>query len=267
MEIIDQLNRKIILDKIPQRIISLVPSQTELLVDLGLKEKIVGVTNFCVHPKKIRSEKLVVGGTKSIHLDRVQKLNPDIILCNKEENTKEMVDELSEFFPVHVSDINSLKDNEEMIHQYGKLFGVESSAKEIIDKINYEFKEFEDFISDKPTLKVAYFIWRKPWMVVGKNTFINHLLTINKFQNIYANHSRYPEIDLESLKPADFYFLSSEPFPFQEKHKIEIQTFVQNGKFAFVDGEYFSWYGSRMQKAFQYFKKLRIELEGKIILK
>ncbi|MFA7446847.1 MAG: helical backbone metal receptor [Weeksellaceae bacterium] len=261
MELLDQLNRKISIDKTPVRIVSLVPSQTELLVDLGLEHKIVGVTNFCVHPSTIRKDKVVVGGTKSLHYDRIKELNPDIILCNKEENTQEIVEVLSKEYTLHISDVNSMADNYEMIQQYGKLFGVEERASEICKNIQSEVAQFEEFISDKPTLKVAYFIWRKPWMVVGENTFINHLIELNKFENVYSSQSRYPEVELESLKSADFYLLSSEPFPFKEIHKIEIQEVVENAKFCFVDGEYFSWYGSRMQKAFQYFRELREEMQ------
>lgn len=257
MELFDQLNRKLLLDKLPERIISLVPSQTELLVDLGLIDKIVGVTNFCVHPESIRKEKQVIGGTKSVHFERIEELKPDIILCNKEENTKEMVDELSKDYIVHISDVNTLEENYEMIAQYGKLFGVEERAAEIVNKTKAEVALFEEYLADKPILKVAYFIWRKPWMVVGKDTFIDYLLNLCRLENIYSDQSRYPEIELEELKPADYYLLSSEPFPFQEKHKVEIEAFTKEGDFRFVDGEYFSWYGSRMQNAFLYFRELR----------
>src|SRR5690554_2995659 len=94
MEFIDQLNRVVKLSKTPTRIVSLVPSQTELLVDLGLRDNIVGVTKFCVHPNKLRKEKTIVGGTKNVHFEKVTALNPDIVICNKEENTEEIVIEL-----------------------------------------------------------------------------------------------------------------------------------------------------------------------------
>lgn len=262
MELNDQLNRKIYIEKLPKRIISLVPSQTELLIDLGLTENVVGVTNFCVHPKGIRKAKKVVGGTKTLHIDRINELKPDIILCNKEENTKEMVEQLSKNYTVHVSDINTLRDNFDMIEQYGKMFGVEEKANEIIENTIYEKNEFTKYITNQPILKVAYFIWRNPWMVVGGNTFINHMLQLNKFENVYSSISRYPEIQLEKLKKADFYLLSSEPFPFQKKHKNEMKELVHHGKYKLVDGEYFSWYGSRISKSFKYFRKLRETMEN-----
>lgn len=260
MQFVDQLNRKINLDSFPQCIISLVPSQTELLVDLGLKNRIVGITKFCVHPEKLRKEKVIVGGTKGIRMDRIRELNPDIILCNKEENTREMIEELGKEFQLHISDINTIEDTYELIEQYGKLFDVEKKAIEINDKIQKQIQLFQDFIKDKPTLKVAYFIWRKPWMVVGSETFVNHLLEMNHFENVYADIPRYPEVDIDNLKPTDFILLSSEPFAFTEKHRQELLPYAGKSNIIFVDGEFFSWYGSRLEKAFKYFKELRANM-------
>jgi|SRR5690625_1741675 len=260
MQFTDQLNRKVNLENHPQRIISLVPSQTELLVDLGLEENIVGVTKFCVHPKNLRKEKQIVGGTKGIRTDRIKALNPDIILCNKEENTREMIADLEKDFQLHISDIHTIEDTYELISQYGDLFDVKEKADEINEKIRKQIQLFRDFIKDKPKLKVAYFIWRKPWMVVGRDTFVNHLLEMNHFENVYADIPRYPEVDIDQLKPTDFILLSSEPFPFAEKHRQELLPYVNNTDIIFVDGEFFSWYGSRLAAAFKYFKKLRAEM-------
>lgn len=258
MEITDQFGRTLYFKNTPKRIISLVPSQTELLVDMGLKDQIVGVTKFCVHPKNIRKEKMIVGGTKGIRINKIKALEPDIILCNKEENTKEMVEELTQFYPVHISDINNLEDTYELIFQYGQIFDKNQEAKKINENIQRQAVDFNRFIADKPILKVAYFIWRKPWMVVGNNTFVNYLLKLNKFENVYEEASRYPEIDIRQLKEMDFLLLSSEPFPFAEKHKQELLPVVKKDtQIKFVDGEYFSWYGSRLAAAFQYFKALR----------
>ncbi|MDX9704266.1 MAG: helical backbone metal receptor [Weeksellaceae bacterium] len=261
MECTDQLHRKLKLEKLPQRIISLVPSQTELLVDLGLENKIVGLTHFCVHPKEIRKNKIRVGGTKSVHFEKIKDLAPDIILCNKEENTKEIVERLAKDFIVHVSDVNNLEENYEMIIQYGKLFDVEAKSNEILTKTQSEVEKFQSFLVGKPQLKISYFIWKNPWMVVGKGTFINYLLELNGFENVYSDKTRYPEIQLEQLKPVDFHLLSSEPFPFGEKEKNELKPFVGKSRICFVDGEYFSWYGSRLTKAFQYFQSLRKNME------
>ena len=259
MEFKDQMNRVFELTKTPKRIISLVPSQTELLVDLGLEEFIVGVTKFCIHPSSLRKTKSIVGGTKNINIDKIKALKPDIILCNKEENTKEIVEICEQIAPTHVSDIFTLDDSKELIIQYGEILSCKTAAENIIEKLDNEFVKFQQFIKNTEEKKVAYFIWRDPWMVAGKNTFINHLLELNSFKNIYSNKERYPEINLENISnndALDFILLSSEPYPFKEKHISEISTYYKNSKTILVDGEMFSWYGSRLLKAFDYFIKL-----------
>ncbi|OEY73796.1 ABC transporter substrate-binding protein [Salegentibacter salarius] len=256
MEVIDQLQRKIFLPNIPKRIISLVPSQTELLVDLGLEENLVGVTKFCVHPKYLRKTKTIVGGTKQVKLEKIKALNPDIILCNKEENTQEMVAELEEIAPVHVSDIVKIEDAFELMHQYGDIFQQEALVGTMVNSVRDKITVLQEQIQNKPIRKVAYFIWKKPLMVAGKDTFIDELLKLNKFENVFKE-SRYPETTLEELKAKDpdLLLLSSEPFPFGEKHKEYFSTL--NVEIELVDGEYFSWYGSRLIEAIDYFKKLR----------
>lgn len=251
----DQLGRNITLKKIPQRIISLVPSQTELLVDLGLEDNIVGITKFCVHPSRLRNEIEIVGGTKSVHLEKIKAAQPDIILCNKEENTKEMVKELEKVAPVHVSDIQNLTESYELILQYGNMFQVSKNANSLVKSIQEEHQKFQQSISNKSVKKVAYFIWKNPYMVAGGETFINYLLKENKFKNVFKEVPRYPEIDLKNLPDLDYVLLSSEPFPFSEKHSKDFEKFLPKEKIKFVDGEFFSWYGSRLEKAFSYFQK------------
>jgi ABC-type Fe3+-hydroxamate transport system substrate-binding protein len=262
-EFYDQLNRKIALKEVPKRIVSLVPSQTELLVDLELREQIVGLTKFCVHPEDLRKQKKVVGGTKQVHFDRIAALGPDIILCNKEENTQEMVTELEKISPVHVSDIYTIDDSLELIRQYGEIFEVTGKASEIIEKIELEKADFQEYVKDFPERKVAYFIWKNPWMVAGKDTFIDHLLELNRFKNGFLEEdSRYPEISLAQLdeKEVEVVLLSTEPFPFKEKDIEALKKEVKLGCIQIVDGEYFSWYGSRLKAAFTYFRKVQAVL-------
>lgn len=263
MQFTDQLKRKINLKDTPKRIVSLVPSQTELLCDLGLEDAIVGITKFCVHPYTIKHQKTIVGGTKSIKIDKIRDANPDIILCNKEENTKEIVEACKKIAPVHVSDIFTLEDTVELTKQYGELFSCRTEAAKIIQKLQFKQNDFQQFIQNKEIKKVAYFIWRKPWMVAANNTFINHLLELNKFTNIYANLERYPEVEIKKIRlqgDPEIVFLSSEPYPFKEEHAFELGRCTHHAKTVFVDGEMFSWYGSRLLKAFDYFKKLHQKL-------
>jgi ABC-type Fe3+-hydroxamate transport system substrate-binding protein len=260
MQLTDQLGIQHTFDTQLVRIVSLVPSQTELLYDLGLEDSIVGITKFCVHPVHFKATKTIVGGTKNIKFDKIKALQPDIIICNKEENTKEIVEELSAICPVWVTDIYTVEDNVQMISDFGQLFNKRTEAQKWIDKINFSYQDFKQFIEDKPNKKAAYFIWANPYMVAGNNTFINELLQLNRFENIYQEkEGRYPEIELKKIRlegDPDYVFLSSEPFPFKDEHAFEIGCFTHHAKTVFVDGEMFSWYGSRLLKAFAYFKVL-----------
>lgn len=254
MQIQDQLGRKIELKETPKRIVSLVPSQTELLFDLGLEPFIVGITHYCVHPEFLKQIKTSVGGTKKVNLRKVKELKPDIILCNKEENTKEMVEELEKIAPVHVSDVASLEDAYNLMHQYGEIFGCKDLASTMLSSIQKKVESLKELVNNSTPRKVAYFIWNDPLMVAGNGTFINELLKLNKFENVFLQ-DRYPETNFEELKEKniDICLLSSEPFPFKEEHKATFLEITKNVEI--VDGEYFSWYGSRLLEAMDYFKQ------------
>jgi len=263
----DQLGTEHRFETTPKRIVSLVPSQTELLYDLGLEDHIVGITKFCVHPFHFKSTKTIVGGTKQVKIDKIKALQPDIIIANKEENTLEMVESLKEICPVWVTDIITIEDNLQTIEDFGQLFNKRTNAQKWIDKINFALADFKNFIQDKEPKKAAYFIWANPYMVAGGNTFINELLKLNKFENIYDNHpnyeGRYPEIVIQKMRiqgDPDLVLLSSEPFPFKDEHAFELGRYTHHATTIFVDGEMFSWYGSRLVKAFEYFKQLHQRL-------
>lgn len=256
MEFVDQLNRTVTFTHTPSRIISLVPSQTELLVALGLRKNIVGVTKFCVHPKDLRKEKTIVGGTKQVDFEKIKSLKPDIIICNKEENSEEIVLQLESVAPVWVSDITTISESIEMILQLGKIFDVDGRALEITANIKLKLEGFKEYVRDFPSKKVLYLIWKNPYMAVGKNTFIDELLQINNFENIIIKkNSRYPEVSIELIKTAELVLLSTEPYPFK---KVDANVLAEelNSEVKLVDGEFFSWYGSRLIKAFEYFKEL-----------
>lgn len=265
--LLDQIGTSHSFKTSPQRIISLVPSQTELLYDLGLESSIIGITKFCIHPYHLKETTKIVGGTKKVHFDKIRLLKPDIIICNKEENTLEIVTELQKICPVWVANIVTIEDNVKMIADFGQIFDCTDEAQKWIDKLVFALNDFKQFLNDKPTgtlkKKVAYFIWKNPYMVAGSNNFINELLKLNHFHNIYETLGRYPVIDLEKMQvdgAPDLVLLSSEPYPFKEKDALEIERFTHNAKTIFVDGEMFSWYGSRLIKAFEYFKVLHSEI-------
>lgn len=266
-KLIDQLGTSHCFETSPKRIISLVPSQTELLYDLGLETSIVGITKFCVHPYHLKSTKKIVGGTKKVHYEKIRLLQPDIIICNKEENTQEMVTELRKICLVWVTNIITIEDNFKMISDFGQLFNCRTDAQKWNDKLAFALSDFKYFVKDIPVKKVAYFIWKKPYMVVASDNFINELLKLNHFRNIYDNNpevsGRYPEIELDKIGlegNPDLVFLSSEPYPFKVEDAFEIERHTHHAKTVFVDGEMFSWYGSRLLKAFEYFKKMHQKL-------
>lgn len=244
----------------PQRIVSLVPSQTELLYSLGLEEEVVGITKFCVHPESWFRNKRRVGGTKTVHMDIVAELQPDLILANKEENTKTDIEQLRTLYPVWTSDIQNVPQALEMIRQVGLLTGKTENATALADEVQAGFNQLA--ASSRP-LRVAYFIWRNPWMCAGGDTFISDLITRMGWHNVLADVLRYPEVSMEQLKELqpEVLLLSSEPYPFKEKHIAELQEILPHSRIMLVDGEMFSWYGSRMLDALPYLAKLIEEVQ------
>ncbi len=253
---IDQMGQEVEVPDRPQRIISLVPSQTELLFDLGLEKEIVGVTKFCIHPASKSKNKIIVGGTKNFRFDTIDALKPDLIIGNKEENYELGINQLKKKYPVWISDICTLHDSMEMIKQIGRLVHKEKQAGLIVGRVSQSFDELQEIRKSK----ALYFIWNDPKMVAGRNTFIDHMLNLCGFENA-VNINRYPELsdeEIEKLSP-EFILLSSEPFPFKNKHIEEYKRRFRV-EVRIVDGELFSWYGSRLLKSATYFKKLRLDL-------
>jgi ABC-type Fe3+-hydroxamate transport system substrate-binding protein len=240
---------------LPKRIISLVPSQTELLFNLELEAETAGITKFCVHPQSWFKTKQRVGGTKTIKIDKIHLLKPDLIIANKEENVKEQIEELAKDYPVWLTDVNNLPDALQMITDIGTLTGKRETAATLLNSISKGFKEMP--ATDK-SVKTAYLIWRNPYMTVGGDTFINDMLLKCGFENIFADKKRYPEVSITQLQTANcqLLLLSSEPYPFKQKHIDELSRHLPNTKIILADGEFFSWYGSRLLQAPQYFKQL-----------
>lgn len=255
-----QTDKKIDTPTKPKRIISLVPSQTELLFDLGLEEEIVGITKFCIHPKEKVKHITKIGGTKNFHFDEIDALRPDLIIGNKEENYQEGIAKLAEKYPVWISDIYTLPDALSMIQTLGEITKTSKRAQELITKIKANFQTLP---KSAPNVSVAYLIWRKPYMVAARNTFIDAILSEIGLHNVFSDKERYPETNLAELaqKKPNYIFLSSEPYPFKAKHLSEIQANCPSSKVILVDGEMFSWYGSRLLRSSQYFQELLQLLE------
>jgi ABC-type Fe3+-hydroxamate transport system substrate-binding protein len=259
----DQMNREVEVPFPPQRIISLVPSQTELLFSLGLDDQIVGITKFCIHPSGKVSNKTKIGGTKKINFSKIHSLDPQLIIANKEENAESDIMMLMKEYPVWVSDIKTLSDALRMILSIGELTGKEIESIRLVGEITAVFEEFKvsEIISpgfSRPAT-VCYMIWNNPYMTIGCDTFIHEMIGLAGFQNVFQDKIRYPAISEAELisRAPQYVFLSSEPFPFNETHVEALNKILPESKIILVDGEIFSWYGSRLLKAPEYFRYLK----------
>ncbi|MBS1661506.1 MAG: ABC transporter substrate-binding protein [Bacteroidetes bacterium] len=238
------------------RIISLVPSQTELLYTLGLEDEVVGITKFCIHPTSWFRTKTRVGGTKNVHAEIIDTLKPDLILANKEENDRQQVEDLATRYPVWVSDVHTLSDALDMIRTVGSLTSRVQPAEDLASEIQRRFAAIT--LPSSPS-RTAYLIWRDPYMAAAGDTFIHDMLQYCGYNNLFASQTRYPATSLEALADSgcETLLLSSEPYPFSEKHIPEIQQLLPNTHIQLVDGQLFSWYGSRLLEAPAYFASLR----------
>jgi ABC-type Fe3+-hydroxamate transport system substrate-binding protein len=250
------LSQNIPVHKKHSRIISVVPSQTELLSYLRLDEEVVGITKFCVHPEKWFKNKTRVGGTKNLNLKIIDQLSPDLIIANKEENVKEQIEELAKKYDVWVTDVNNLNDAINMISDIGKLTNRIETASALAWRIKEDFEKLKNHFSDKRKVSTAYFIWKDPYMVAAGDTFINEMMPYCGLENIFSEKKRYPEISLEEIieKKCELILLSSEPYPFKQKHKEEIQNQLPQIKIQLADVEMFRSYVNRLLKSVDYFQ-------------
>lgn len=251
----DQCGRLVHVPEKPSRIISLVPSQTELLYDLGLGDKVCGITRFCIHPEEWFRTRTRVGGTKQVNIELIRQLQPDLIIANKEENVKEQIETLEKEWPVWVSDVNNLAQALEMIRQIGTLTNTTEKASELNIHIS---GAFEALSTHQESPRTAYFIWKEPWMTAGGDTFIHAMLEKAGFTNLFKSTTRYPVTSIDELTKmnCELLLLSSEPYPFNEKHITGLQEQLPGTQILLVDGEIFSWYGSHLLQAPAYFQKL-----------
>jgi ABC-type Fe3+-hydroxamate transport system substrate-binding protein len=239
----------------PSRIISLVPSQTALLHHLNLDKEVIGITKFCIHPSTWFREKTRIGGTKSLHIEKIIALQPDLLIANREENNQQDVELLAETIPVWVTDVKNLPDAIQMILDVGtltrKIAGSQRMAETILDL-------FQKLSRHRKTIRTAYLIWKDPYMTVGTDTFIHDMMTRAGFENIYHIQSRYPECSLEEIRQlgCELVLLSSEPYPFKQKHIDELSDLLPDTKIVLVNGEMFSWYGSHLLDAPAYLNQL-----------
>lgn len=265
MTFFDDLGNEISLPKKPKKIISLVPSITETLHDLNLEDYILGITQQCIYPAHFKHTKTIVGNTTNIDIQKIKDLNPEIVFCDKNLNNKGAIEELQKFTQVYVTNITSIEASMRLIDCMGLMLNRRVEAKLINHKIQLKLNDFKTFINSFKIKKAGYFISHSPWMAAGNNTFVNHLLELNKFTNIYANKEDFPVVEVKKIRlegDPDVVFFSSEFFPFKDKHIFEMGRHTHHASAIYIDGEMFSWFGVRILKAFDYFKTIRERLNN-----
>jgi len=258
--VVDALNNQLILRNKPRRIVSLVPSVTYTLSFFGLDDEVVGITRFCKLPQTWRKSKTIIGGTKDLKIERIKALQPDLIIANKEENTKESVEVFYDIAPVYVSDVYDLESNNKFIKDLGILIQETAQAQQLINLIN---SKREILKKNLKKFRSIYMIWQEPWMTIGGDTFIHHMMASAGLQNLFANQNRYPTTTIEEiidLEP-DIVLLSSEPFPFKEKHKKSLQSYLPDTKILLVEGEAFTWFGAYPLIGLDYLLTLKQNLD------
>lgn len=247
MTFIDQLNRTVHVADAPQRLVTTVPSQTELLAYLGLEHEVVGITKFCTSPDHWFQSKKRIGGTKTLKLEAIASLEPDLILANKEENDQTQLEWLMARFPVWISDVRTLGDAIAMITSVGQITRRETEAIQLAGRILNRFNHLP--VPTVP-IRTAYLIWNNPFMSISADTFIHSMLQASGCSNVFAHRSdsRYPEVSEQALIEAqpELVLLSSEPFPFNETHCDAIRQLLPKSQVMCADGAMFSWYGSRL---------------------
>jgi len=260
----DQLGREHRFEQVPKRIVSLVPSVTETLFDLGLEDELVGITSACMHPYHLRVTKENLGDPQAIEVEQLKLLLPDIVIASPRENSLETIERLRAVSSVWLVDVRTMDQNIQLIELLGQLFNKRTEARKWMDKIHFGQRDLMDYVRDKPSFKVAYFVGKDPFVVAGEGTFTQELLALNKFENVYATRVEpYPEVEIRKIRiqgDPELVFLPSLPYAFQEEDAFEIGRFTHHGKTIFVEGEMFSWYGTRVAKAFDYFKQIHDRL-------
>ena len=248
------------------RIACFVPSITELCFDLGLADRLVARTQFCIHPVGDIDRVPAIGGTKKVSLPKLREIAPTHAILNVDENTVEMADEIAAFVPnVIVTHPLAPDDNLELYGLLGGIFGAEEKAEEIADYYRQAASALRTTAESLPPLKVIYFIWRGPWMTISQDTYISAFLREAGWQTLLHDPvTRYPEVEItpDLVAETDLFLFSSEPFEFTQLH---IDAFAAahdcpRDKLLLIDGEYCSWYGSRAVAGLHYLHGLATEI-------
>jgi ABC-type Fe3+-hydroxamate transport system substrate-binding protein len=232
----DVLGRTFEFPAAPRRVISLVPSLTETLFELGAGESVVAITDFCIFPPDLDRPR--VGGTKNPRVDEIRALQPDLVHMNLEENLRRHADAIEQFAPVFVTEPKSVDDVASMISQLGEIHDRNERAAELAHTLRQEQRSLP-----KREFTFACPIWKNPWMWCGGDTYVSHLVEAAGGRNVLQRHTRYPQLaveEVQAMKP-DVVFLPDEPYVFTEADAAEMKAKVI-GPFP---GHLFTWHGTR----------------------
>jgi ABC-type Fe3+-hydroxamate transport system substrate-binding protein len=265
MRYVDALKRRVTIKSPPKRIVSLVPSLTEALFVFGVDKAVVGVTNFCVEPREGVGEKPKVGGTKTLNVDRVLELEPELVVASAEENRKEDIQALiDEGLRVYVTLPSTVEEAIELLEQLADMTGAGRKAARVVKEARAALDDMRARNDGMAPVSTFCPIWRNPWMSIGPGTYMHDFVTVCGGANIFAwRHERYPRIELAEMaeRNPEVVLLPDEPYRFSSKHVPEIAAFsdvpaVQNGRIYLVDGKRLCWYGPRIASSLRYVSEL-----------
>jgi ABC-type Fe3+-hydroxamate transport system substrate-binding protein len=242
----------------PRRIVSLVPSTTELLCTLGLGDALAGVTVYCVEPRDVVRDKTRIGGEKNPDLEKIRALDPDLVIANIEENRREDIDRLRAWsIPVWVAYPRTVAEGIAFIGELGALTGAEVAARALLRELEPLHDRVRKACAGRPPVAVFYPIWRGPYMTINGNTYIHDMLRVCGGRNIFADRAeRYPTVTLDEVaaRRPEVILLPDEPFRFRRAHVADFDAYpdmpaVRGGRIHLVDGKPFSWHGPRIAEA------------------
>jgi ABC-type Fe3+-hydroxamate transport system substrate-binding protein len=241
-----------------RRIVSLCPSISETLAEIGAGRRLVGVTRYCIRPPSLK-ELPKVGGTKALDFSAIEALAPDIIFANAEENRRQDIEALDRKFRLHVSLPNTVAAVPPLVRELGREAGEPERASELAEEIGELCAGLEGKPAPTP-FRYAYFIWRNPWMTISGDTYVSDLLRFAGGVNVFcAAKDRYPKVTPEAVLAAqpDVLLFSSEPYPFSDRHRSDLEAAFPGCAIAFVDGDDCCWHGARTRQGLKLMSELR----------
>jgi ABC-type Fe3+-hydroxamate transport system substrate-binding protein len=241
----------------PRRIVSLIPSTTELLCALGLADALIGVTVYCVEPRDVVRGKTRVGGEKDPDLAAIRALAPDLVVANIEENRREDVDALrAAGIRVWVTYPRTVAEGLAMIRDLGDVTGARERARAMLAELEPLYRRVRERAAAIRAVRVFYPIWRRPWMTIGADTYVHDLLSTCGGANVFADRTRYPTVTLDEVatRAPEVILLPDEPFRFRRAHIADFDVYpavpaVRDRRIHLVDGKPFSWHGPRLAEA------------------